>query len=236
MKPSLDRALRLVWLAIGVLLLGAVAVSLVLLVAGHLRTRGATEQAVRAAVGRPAGEPREVVVGMPEPLRGTGTRIAFVEHASAAPAPRAGAGRRQGVVNVVFLDADGGARLLLERPALIREVRYPPADSGAADAHPGGWITYEIVFADGAAAAPDPAAPSALYLSTVDGRALRPVVEPPLRYRAHHPFGAGRILVYAAGADSPRQRAFVYDVAAGTLTPFAALDSVAGEAARLLGR
>jgi hypothetical protein len=222
MKPSLDRALRIVWLVIGVLLLGTLLISLVFVAAGFLRTRGAAEAADRAVAEGVAGEAEGGVrLTLPQAMRATETRIAFVarEGGRAARAPEPG--RVQGVVNVVFLDADGSARLLLDRPAEIREVHFPAAEGESDASRP--WITYEIDF-EGEVG---------LYLSDVDGRALRPVAVPPLRYLAHRPFGAGRLLVYALDGDPPRQRAYLYDPAAASLEPFTALDSLADEAARI---
>jgi hypothetical protein len=222
MKPSLDRALRIVWLVIGVLLLGTLLVSLVFVAAGFLRTRGAGEAADRAVAEGVAGEAGGGVrLTLPQAMRGTDTRIAFVarEGGRAARAPEPG--RVQGVVNVVFLDADGAARLLLDRPAEIREVHFPAA--GVAEEGMEGWITYEI----------GSGGEVGLYLSDLTGRALRPVAVPPLRYLAHRPFGAGRLLVSALDGDPPRQRAFLYDPEAGSLEPFTALDSVADEAGRI---
>lgn len=223
MKPSLDRALRIVWLVIGVLLLGTLVVSLAFFAAGFLRTRGAAADADRAvAEAVPAeADGAGVRLTLPQRVRGTDTRIAFVVRPG-APAPRAPEpGRVQGVVNVVFLDPDGAPRLLLDRPAEVREVRFPA--EGEEGEEPQRWITYEIAHGGEVA----------LFLSALDGRSLRHVVAPPLRYLAHRPFGPGRVLVYAMAGAPPRQRAFLYDVDAAALTPFAALDSVAAEAARI---
>ena len=219
MKLSLDRVLKWTWLAIGVLLLASLLIALAFVTAGYLRTRGATEAADRVvADGAAPRESRGVRLTLPRDVRGTETRIAFVVREGGAGGRLPEPGRVQGVENVVFVDPDGSARLLLERAAEIREVRFPApgeTDDGAA------WITYEIAAERGAA----------LYVSGVDGRGLRAVVEPPLRYVAHRPFGAGRILVYAAEAGGP-QRALLYDVASGSAVPLASLDSVAARARR----
>ena len=218
MKLSLDRVLKWTWLVIGVLLLGSLLAALVFVAAGFLRTRGATDAAEEVvAEGVEPRERRGVRLTLPRDVRGTETRVAFVVREGGAGGRLAEPGRVQGVENVVFVDPDGSARLLLDRAAEIREVRFPaPGDAGEEAA---AWITYEIAGGRGAA----------LYVSGVDGRGLRAVVEPPLRYVAHRAFGAGRILVYAA-EDGVPQRAFLYDVVSGSVVPFAALDSVAARA------
>lgn len=208
MKLSLDRTLRLVWLAIGVLLLAALAAALVFVAAGLLRTRGATGAAERAASTAYARSLPEPVPGAPLVVRGTSTRIVPLERAASPGYPLSG--RREGLANVVFVDPGGGARPLLARPALIRAMRYPVEGADAA-AH-GPWITYEVVTGGTVR----------LLASAIDGTALRTVVEPPLRYVAHHPWDAARILVYARDGD--RLRAFLYDVAAARLVPLPALD------------
>jgi hypothetical protein len=84
----------------------------------------------------------------------------------------------------------------------------------------------------------------ALYVTDLQGRDLRPVLGPPLRYQAHEAFGPGRILVHALepprGEAVPeermRQRAFVYDVRTGQLAAYAAMDSAADRAASILAR
>jgi hypothetical protein len=237
MRLTLDRALRIVWLAIGVLLLGVLLVSLVLVLAGFLRTRGATEAAAGAAAEGVRGAPEAGVrAGLPEALAGTSTRVVFLERARPGAAEGApAAGRRGGLVNLVFLDPDGGARLLLDRPAYIREVRYPPAEpgAGAPGAEPAPWLTYEMALedsdGDGMLGERDAAG---LYVSDVDGGRLRPVVEPPLRVRGYRRHGAGELLVYVTGEDGA-ERALLYGVEAGRLSPFVALDSATLLAARI---
>ncbi|HEU0298852.1 MAG TPA: hypothetical protein VFR37_05340, partial [Longimicrobium sp.] len=84
----------------------------------------------------------------------------------------------------------------------------------------------------------------ALYVTDLQGRNLRPVLGPPLRYQAHEAFGPDRILVYALepprGERVPeermRQRAFLYDVRSSQLTAYAAMDSAADRAGRILAR
>jgi hypothetical protein len=152
-------------------------------------------------------------------------------------------GRMSGAeVNVMFVDA-AGARLLLDRPAYIREVDYPFPREG--ENQPRTWISYVVALddtnRDGKLDGRDAVA---LYVTDLDGRNLRPVLGPPLRYQSHEELGPTRILVYAlqppAGAtvdeERMRQRAFIYDLASGQLAPYAALDSAAERAGRILQR
>lgn len=226
MKPSLDRALRIVWLAIGVLLLASLAAALLFVAAGFLRTRTAPDEAARAAgdaVAPPSGPLRP---GRAVDVAGTATRLVPVVHGGGHAPGLAAPGRIEGLANVVFLDPDGGARLLLDRPALVRTL-WHPTEEGAGQ---GPWIAYEIAFGGGAAPGPP-----GLYVSDLDGTNLRPVIRPPLRYRSHQPWSEGRILVVAAD-ESGAPRTFLYDVAEGRLTPFAALDSAVAEAAGIVER
>jgi hypothetical protein len=179
---------------------------------------------------------------MPDSIRGTATRIIRV-HDDDAPRGRSsyassGYGDAESAVNVMFVDADG-VRLLLDRPAFIRELSYPGARENDAAVE---WISYVIAFDDtDRSDSLDPRDAMALYVSDLDGRNLRPVLGPPLRYRTHAAFGPGRILVHAlegTGKDEERmrQRAFIYDVRMSRLSPYAAMDSAAAQAGRILRR
>jgi len=248
MKPSLDRAARLVWLLIGILLLLFLAGAGVMILAQWLGNRGAADEAERVASGgaRPAAPPEPVTVRyrMPDSILGTATRIVAVDH-GAAQGRRSSYGSSgypdaESAVNVMFVDADG-VRLLLDRPAFIRHVSYPGA--GENDA-PRAWISYEVALDDtDRSGEVDAGDALALYVTGLDGRNLRPVLGPPLRYRSHAAFGPSRILVYALEAPADvkdesrmRQRAFLYDVASGRLSPYAAMDSAAERAGRILQR
>jgi hypothetical protein len=213
---------------------------------------GAGREAVRVAgADRPAREePRAVRYGMPAPIVGTATRIVMVSNGAAygygpgldgdytaSRERRSGAG-----VNVMFVDA-AGARLLLDRPAYIHEVDYPRSRAEGTEPRP--WISYVVALDDtNRDGRLDQSDAVALYVTDLDGRNLRPVLSPPLRYQSHEGLGPTRILVYAlqgprgAGVDEDRmrQRAFIYDVAAGQLAPYAALDSAAEQAGRILQR
>ncbi len=256
MKLSLDRTFRVIWLVVGGLVL------LFLLVAGGLiavqwiGNAGAAEDAVRvASEAQPArDEPRAVRYGMPQRMRGTDTRIVLVSYGEGDQA--AGSSSEYGIydqrggggtwVNAVFMDG-AEARLLLARPAYIRDVTYPVLEGTP---YPGrdslqAWITYVMAVDDSDRNGKlDHRDRTGLYVSDLDGGSLRPALRPPLRYTSHQAMEGGRILVYAleppAGQQVDekrmRQRAFVYDVASGRLSPYAALDSATARAGQILGR
>lgn len=256
MRIPLDRALKLLWLAIGVMLLLFLLAGGVMILSGVIRNMGAGDEAVRvASQDRPMREePRAVRYGAPEPVLGTDTRIALVDYGRGYGPGLSGdygsSGGRGGVsVNVMFLDADGGVRLLLDRPAFITQVSYPGVPS---DMQPPErplarreWISYLVALDDtNGNGRLDERDALALYATDLDGRNLRRVAGPPLRYLSHEPLGPTRMLVYALqppqGEEVPEdrmpQRAFVYDVPSGRLSPYTAMDSAAARAGRILGR
>ncbi|HST59322.1 MAG TPA: hypothetical protein VLK84_11545, partial [Longimicrobium sp.] len=245
MKLSLDRAFRVTWLVVGGLVLLFLLVGGVLVAVQWIGNAGAADDAVRvASEAQPArDEPRAVRYGMPQRMRGTDTRIVLVSYGEGdqvAPSStefgvydqRGGGGTW---VNAVFMD-DAGARLLLDRPAYIRDVTYPVLESRS---YPEGdslqtWITYVMAVDDTDRNGKlDHRDREGLYVSDLEGGNLRPALRAPLRYTSHQAMEGGRILVYAleppAGQQVDekrmRQRAFVYDVASGRLSPYAALDS-----------
>jgi hypothetical protein len=248
MKPSLDRTLKLLWLAIGALLLLFLAMGGVMVLAQVIGNAGAGREAARVASDAPAAAEaaQPVRYGMPDSIRGTATRIVMVSDGSQPAYGRrresygyGGEGGGAGV-NVLFLDGNG-VRLLLDRPAFIREVSYPKGGADAARQ----WISYVVALVDtNHDGRLDQGDAVALYVTDLDGRNLRPVLSPPLRYQSHEPLGPARILVYAlqapAGAavdeERMRQRAFVYDLASGQLAPYAAMDSAAELAGLILQR
>lgn len=251
MKLSLDRALRWIWLLIGSLLLVFLVVGGVLILAQVIQNAGASDEAVRIArESEPRREEtRAVRYQTPKSIRGTSTRMIIVRYGRDFSSARdvsssyddMGGGSPD--VNVIFLDGDS-ARVLLDRPAFIHRVTLPGSGETRADSVTT-WITYQMALedADGNGRL-DERDPPSLYVTDRDGRGLRPVLRAPLRYRSHQALDGARMLVYAleppAGArvdvDRMRQRAFIYDVASGTLAPYAALDSAAARAGRLLGR
>ncbi|HYR07073.1 MAG TPA: hypothetical protein VEQ60_04880 [Longimicrobium sp.] len=249
MKPSLDRTVKLIWLAIGALLLLLLAVGGVMMLAQAVGNAGAGREAERIVSDTAArvSEAHPVRYGMPDSIRGTATRIVMVGDGSgtvyggrseSSVYTGQGSGRD---VNIMFLDADG-VRLLLDRPAYLRDVSYPGAEPGGA---PREWISYVVALDDtDRSGRLDSRDAVALYVTDLEGRNLRPVLSPPLRYQSHQALDASRILVYAlqppAGAevdaDRMRQRAFIYDVRSGQLAPYAAMDSAAERAGRILQR
>lgn len=253
MKPSLDRTVKLLWLVIGALLLLFLVVGGVMILSQVIGNAGAGSEAVRVASGGgPAREePRAVRYGMPAPIRGTATRIVMVNNGTAygyGPGLDGGgyassrARTSSAGVNVMFVDG-AGVRLLLDRPAYVQHVDYPVPRQDENEAR--SWITYQVALDDtNRDGRLDQNDAIALYVTDLEGRNLRPVLSPPLRYQSHEGLGPARILVYAlqapAGAavddDRMRQRAFLYDVAAGRLAPYAALDSAAERAGRILQR
>jgi hypothetical protein len=249
MPLPLDRSLKLLWLAIGVILLLFLAGAGVMILSEVIGNAGAGREAARVANegGPPAVPPPAAVrYGMPLPIRGTGTRIVMVDHGrgyvGSSGDSYSSRGRSGSEANVMFVDAQG-VRLLLDRPAYIRDVSYPlPTETGEV---PREWISYVMALDDSNGdRRVDGRDASALYVTDLQGRNLRPVLRPPLRYQSHDAFGPGRILVYALEAprgptvpeERMRQRAFIYDVGAGQLTPYAAMDSAADQAGRILAR
>lgn len=245
MKLSLDRTLRIIWLMIGLLLLLFLLGGGVMILSQVIGNWGAKDDAVRIVnQSQPAREePRAVRLGETLRIRGTTTRLATVENGRAyAPGSTYASGSRYSraiVANVVFLDAEG-ARLLLDRPAHVESIRFPQSSADIQR-----WIEYRIAFddtnRDGKLDARDQ---MPLYVTDLEGRNLRPVLRAPLRLQSTQVMDATRMLVYAleppAGQavdeDRMRQRAFIYDVAAGQLSPYTALDSAAARAGQILAR
>jgi hypothetical protein len=250
MRLSLERAFRVVWLVVGGLVLLFLLIGGVLIAAQWIGNAGAGEDAVRvASETQPSRqEARAVRYGRPRELRGTATRLVLVRYGEAEELPGAYASRGTGEtwVNAVFLEGSQ-ARLLLDRPAYIRDVGYPGADglgTPAADSLQT-WITYVMALEDSDRNGRlDHRDQLGLYVTDVEGRSLRPALRPPLRYLSHAVMDGERMLVYALEppAGEPvdekrmRQRAFIYEVASGRLTPHAALDSAAARAGQILGR
>jgi hypothetical protein len=248
MKLSLDRTLRIIWLLIGILLLGFLVAGGVMILAQVIGNMGAGEAAVRVANEKssaPREEPRAIRYGGPQAIRGTTTRLIPVGAGRGYVPERAGyaasgPSRDEFVANIIFLD-DQGARLLLDRPAYVGTLTYPQRDEDVQR-----WIEYTIAFDDtNRDGRLDSRDGLALYVSDLEGRNLRPVLRPPLRLVETEVLDAGRMLVLAlepppgqqaVDEKRMRQRTFIYDVASGRLTPYAALESAAARAAQILGR
>jgi len=240
-----DRVLRWVWLINGVLLLALLVFSAGFVVIGALSGRGGsapspTAKADTAAAADSAGPIRYDV---PLPVRGSGTRIVLIRRGTgytySSTASSAASGGEGAVVNVAFLDA-AGARLLLDRPGFIRRVRFPGHDRAEATGDSTlRWIVFELAPADtNADGAVDDRDRRSLYVTDLGGRGLRRVLPEGYELREWAPQPDGSLvatgLELAPAAGRMRQRAFVLD-AAGAVRPYAALDSVAAEAGRIVG-
>ncbi|HEX8213015.1 MAG TPA: hypothetical protein VF584_22760 [Longimicrobium sp.] len=270
MEPGSDRLLKRVWLVNGFILLalGVLALGTLLFITiGEFR--GRSEPAVRVAGAAEAGRsvPRAIRYGAPVTVRGTTTQLVTVHHGEAdqpetggslTSGATSGRARHYGadgpLVNVIFLTPGAPrGRLLLERPAIIQNFRYPPPeqvrDNMVPYAEPDAlqnWIVYDITDrdtnGDGRLTSADRAA---LHVSALDGTGLRRVLTEPYEVISHAPTPDGRgLLVLALEApkgkevkqEEMRQRSFIYDMASGRLAPYAALDSAADRAARIVGR
>jgi hypothetical protein len=153
------------------------------------------------------------------------------------------------VVNVIFLPPDGGpGRLLLNRPAYIRELDFPEEPRRYPDQRVDSvpWITYAIAFEDtDRSGRLDRDDVAELYISDLDGGRFRRVLPPGLRHRSTRLLPGRKLLVTALDArgdgskpeeDQLPQRAFRFNPRTGELVSDAVLDSLAGTAGRILGR
>lgn len=146
------------------------------------------------------------------------------------------------LVNVVFLDSSG-ARLLFDRPAYIRRLRFPsePEDSLQ------DWISYEVALEDrnGDGKLSEDDGPT-LFLSDLEGRRLRRVLPPQyvVTWHGAH-MGQRSILVYALevppdmedlSKEQFPQRAFLYDLASDSMALYEELNVVIETASQLLSR
>ncbi|HKP76847.1 MAG TPA: hypothetical protein VJT67_15055, partial [Longimicrobiaceae bacterium] len=174
---------------------------------------------------------------LPLAVRGTDTRLVLVRRGSgyvySSTASSAPAGGEGAVVNVAFLDASG-TRLLLDRPAFIRRVRYPGRASEALSDSALGWIVYEMALKDtNADATVDDRDRRSLYVTGLDGRGLRQVLPDGYELRDWAPQPDGSLVATGLALTDMRQHAFRVD--AGGVKPLAALDSAAAAAARISG-
>jgi hypothetical protein len=242
-----DRVLRWVWLINGVLLLallvfagGFVAIGALANLGGGSPTPShkASTDSVRAAE---AGGP--VRYDTPVPVRGSATRIVLIRrgtgYAYSSTASSTPAGGEGAVVNVAFIDASG-ARLLLDRPGFIRRVRFPGREPEVAGDSTLRWIVYEMALEDSNAdRTVDDRDQRSLYVTDLDGRGLRRVLPQGFELREWEGEPDGSLVVTGlelapAPGGRMRQRAFVLDPA-GAVRPYAALDSVAAQAGRIVG-
>jgi hypothetical protein len=243
-----DRVLRWVWLINGVLLLALLVFAGGFVAIGALSGLGggspAASRPERADSTRRAAAGGPIRYDPPVPVRGTGTRVVLIRRGTgytySSTASSTSTGGEGAVVNVAFLEG-GGARLLLERPGFIRRVRFPGHDpEETAGDSTLRWIVYEMALQDSNTdSVVDDRDRRSLYVTDLGGRGLRRVLPEgyELREWAGEPDGSlvatGLELAPAPGGRM-RQRAFVLDPA-GAVRPYAALDSVAAQAGRIVG-
>lgn len=257
---DIDRWLKRVWMVNGVLLLILCVFGVGAFVVEWLSGAFSGKNAVMApdTTGNAVVRPRAVRFSPPQRIWGTSTRIVVVRYGKGQQGTEFGSvarlsgsesylysgGRAENgpMVNLLFLDGTGPGRVLLDRPAYVSWFDYP-RDSSDAQVR---WITYHIAFEDtNADGQLDSEDHDDLYVSDLDGRNLRRVLPAGMRLLDAEPLGDGRHLTVTAlevpkdwrGSDDELpQRAFLYDVRSGVVTPHAALDSLALQAARVLGR
>ncbi|HEV8263900.1 MAG TPA: hypothetical protein VGQ06_03045 [Gemmatimonadales bacterium] len=257
---DLDRWLKRLWLVNGALLLALLVFGIGALIVEWLSGTFSRRNAVIApdTAASASARPRAVRFSPPRRVLGTSTRIVVVRYGKgqqgadfASGAALSGSGfysYSEGrdadgpVVNLLFVDGTKPGRMLLDRPAYVGGFDYPYDRADSLER----WITYRIAFEDtnhdGQLDGDDE---RDLYMSDLDGTNLRRVLPADMQVLETSPVGDGRHVIVTAlevpkdwhGSDEELpQRAFLYDVRAGVLTPHAALDSLALKAARLLGR
>ncbi len=247
---DLDRWLKRVWMVNGVLLLVLMLLGTGALLVTWLSGAFGGKNAVLAPAQTSGADakPRAVRYSPPRPIWGSKTRVVVVRYGKG----QQGAGRGFGsyeyreedgpVVNLLFLTGTAPGRVLLDKPAYVGDFDYPSSKDDSLQ-H---WLTYQIAFedtnGDGRLDSDDRVD---LYVSDLDGSNLRRVLPFGMRLVDHHAAGDGRHLVVTAlqvpkdwrGSDDELpQRAFLYDVPTGTAAPYAALDSLVRDAARVLAR
>ena len=249
-RSRVDRALRWVWLIIGIILLALLVTGAGFLAIDALSGLTASPPSAdsSAKASDSAGRPQPLRYDPPVPIRGTATRLVLVRRGTGyaytttvSSGPRAAEGT---VVNAVFLDADGGARLLVDRPAFFRRVAFPGggarAEAQADSARPLKWIVYEAALADtNGDGRVDDRDRRTLYVSDLDGRGMRAVLPAGFELRDWAGQPDGSVVATALPLDSASggampQRAFVLDPA-GTVRPYTVLDSAVARAAAVAG-
>lgn len=265
MSLDLDRFFRGIWLANGALLLIMLLGGLGLGVYGLLSGLwGREERGVQAiSTGAPPAEavrPRAVRYGEPQRLLNSRWMLVQVHYGTdyAKSSGRSmtlasGAYERRydvggPLVNVMFLPPDSGpGRLLLDRPAYIRDLEFPAERPRYAneqiDSVP--WIAYAVAFEDtDHSGRLDHEDAVELYLSDLDGGNFRRVLPAGLRVSSTQVLPNQQLLVSALDArgadgeleDQLPQRAFRFNPETNELTSDAAIDSLATSAGRILGR
>ncbi len=249
-----ERLLKRVWLVNGLLLaalFGVLGIWLVVELGSRWFHRRSA--VITATEGAPAERTsRAVRYDPPQSIWKSTARIVLIRYGEAfeRPGTELASSKSYGerytpytpYVNAIFLEPGGGpGRLLLDRPALIRSVNFPRSEDDSLQA----WITYEIAFEDtdrdGGLDEDDAAS---LYVSDLHGGSFRRVLPEGWSVLAHEPLDGRRIVVLALRSaelgdrrslDEAPERAFFYDVQAGRAEPYAALDSLAARAARIVG-
>jgi hypothetical protein len=234
-----------VWLINGVLLLALLVFGAAFVAIGALSGLGGGGPAsapAKTAADTSAAEGAPIRYDPPVPVRGSTVRVVLLRRGtgytySSTASSTSVTGGEGAVVNVALLDR-GGAWLLLKRPGFIRRVRFPGNDSTEGEGALR-WIVYEMALADtNGDRAVDDRDRRSLYVTDLTGRGMRRVLPEgyELRDWAGQPDGSlvATGLELSAGGGRLRQRAFVLDPA-GTVRPYAALDSVAVEAERIAG-
>ena len=247
---DLDRWLKRVWMVNGVLLLVLMLLGTGALLVTWLSGAFGGKNAVLAPAQTSGADakPRAVRYSPPRPIWGSKTRVVVVRYGKGQQGAGGGFGSYEyreedgPVVNLLFLTGTAPGRVLLDKPAYVGDFDYPSSKDDSLQ-H---WLTYQIAFedtnGDGRLDSDDRVD---LYVSDLDGSNLRRVLPFGMRLVDHHAAGDGRHLVVTAlqvpkdwrGSDDELpQRAFLYDVPTGTTAPYAALDSLVRDAARVLAR
>jgi hypothetical protein len=238
----LDRTLKIVWLAIGLLLLAGIVVAGISVLLSFVQSGGEpSASSPREATAAQSASAAALRYDAPVSIHGSPWRLIAVRRSTDAADYGASSGApSRAVVNVVFLGPDGSARLLLDRPAFVRAIDVPGAGSPDSAAR---WIAYEAAFTDtdgdGQLGAGDRVG---LYVTALDGTGFRPVLPKGTVPRAHAVLDPGHLLVLAlvppADPLAPErrweERAFVHDAASGTTRPLAAVDTLVARASRIL--
>lgn len=260
MRSDPDWLFKRVWLINGFLVLAGAGLAIALMLFVFAQSVGDGESGVHIGSGSGSGDgpprPRAVRYGEPERIRGTSTQLVLIDNGEGDEPMGAGLSGssaymspRSALVNVVFIDSGKPAgRLLLDRPAFIESVRYPGAGYRSAPAdslQP--WISYEIALADtDGDGALDRDDAMSLYVSALDGTGFRRATPEGVDVSSHA-MRPDRRSILVLALESPagrrrvpdeqrRQRAYIYDVATGSLAPWTALEEPAARAARIVGR
>lgn len=254
---EMERWLKRLWFVNGVLLLILLVLGIGAFLVSWLSGAFTRPNAVLAPdVPHADAKPRAVRYSPPRTIWGTKSRVVVVRYGKGQQGAGFGSGAGLSrdyysygdgdadgpVVNLVFLTGASPGRVLLDKPAYVGWFDYPSSKDDSLQR----WLSYRIAFEDtNGDGRLDTDDREDLYVSDLDGSNLRRVLPPGMRLLHHEDVGDGRRLVVTAlevprdwrGSDDELpQRAFLYDVATGTTTPYTALDSLVRAAARILAR